>query len=117
MDRLFHVGGVIPCPLAAADLSGISVRHGGIHKPCEARSKRRSPRSGTPSPLCCRTLVRAPIGGYGMGQLITSAVMVVLVRLTVLGACGAWPEAGQAGGGYLVGDGGVLLRVGAGCGV
>src|ERR1035437_4448645 len=27
---------------------------------------------------------------------------VLLIRLTVLGACGAWPEAGQACSGYLV---------------
>jgi hypothetical protein len=68
-------GGVIPCSLAAADLSGISVRHGSIHNPCEARSKRRSPRSGTPSPLCCRTLVRAPIGGYACGRPKTQVAL------------------------------------------
>jgi ribonuclease BN (tRNA processing enzyme) len=49
-----------------------------------------------------------------MGQLITSAVMVVLVRLTVLGACGAWPEAGQACSGYLVEHDGFLLLIDAG---
>jgi len=49
-----------------------------------------------------------------MGRLITPAVMVVLVRLTVLGACGAWPEPGQACSGYLVEHDGFRLLVDAG---
>jgi ribonuclease BN (tRNA processing enzyme) len=40
--------------------------------------------------------------------------MVVLVRLTVLGACGAWPEAGQACSGYLVEHDGFRLLIDAG---
>jgi ribonuclease BN (tRNA processing enzyme) len=40
--------------------------------------------------------------------------MVVLVRLTVLGACGAWPEPGQACSGYLVEHDGFRLLVDAG---
>jgi ribonuclease BN (tRNA processing enzyme) len=40
--------------------------------------------------------------------------MVVLVRLTVLGACGAWPEAGQACSGFLVEHDGFRLLVDAG---
>jgi hypothetical protein len=39
---------------------------------------------------------------------------VVLVRLTVLGACGAWPEAGQACSGYLVEHDGFRLLIDAG---
>jgi len=39
---------------------------------------------------------------------------VVLVRLTVLGACGAWPEPGQACSGYLVEHGGFRLLIDAG---
>jgi ribonuclease BN (tRNA processing enzyme) len=49
-----------------------------------------------------------------MGLVVTPAVMVVLVRLTVLGACGAWPEAGQACSGYLVEHDGFRLLVDAG---
>jgi ribonuclease BN (tRNA processing enzyme) len=40
--------------------------------------------------------------------------MVVLVRLTVLGACGAWPEPGQACSGFLVEHDGFRLLVDAG---
>src|SRR5215468_12076548 len=40
--------------------------------------------------------------------------MVVSVRLTVLGACGAWPEAGQACSGFLVEHDGFRLLVDAG---
>jgi ribonuclease BN (tRNA processing enzyme) len=40
--------------------------------------------------------------------------MVVLVRLTVLGACGAWPEAGQACSGYLAEHDGFRLLIDAG---
>jgi ribonuclease BN (tRNA processing enzyme) len=40
--------------------------------------------------------------------------MVVLVRLTVLGACGAWPEPGQACSGYLVEHDGFRLLIDAG---
>jgi ribonuclease BN (tRNA processing enzyme) len=40
--------------------------------------------------------------------------MVVSVRLTVLGACGAWPEPGQACSGYLVEHDGFRLLVDAG---
>jgi ribonuclease BN (tRNA processing enzyme) len=39
---------------------------------------------------------------------------VVLVRLTVLGACGAWPEAGQACSGYLAEHDGFRLLIDAG---
>jgi ribonuclease BN (tRNA processing enzyme) len=39
---------------------------------------------------------------------------VVLVRLTVLGACGAWPEPGQACSGYLVEHDGFRLLIDAG---
>ena len=40
--------------------------------------------------------------------------MVVSVRLTVLGACGAWPEPGQACSGFLVEHDGFRLLVDAG---
>ena len=40
--------------------------------------------------------------------------MVVSVRLTVLGACGAWPEPGQACSGFLVEQDGFRLLVDAG---
>ena len=49
-----------------------------------------------------------------MGRLIALAVMVVVVRLTVLGACGAWPEPGQACSGYLVEHEGFRLLIDAG---
>ncbi len=42
------------------------------------------------------------------------AVTVADVRLTVLGACGAWPEAGQACSGYLVEHDGFRLLIDAG---
>ncbi len=42
------------------------------------------------------------------------AVMVAPVRLTVLGACGAWPEPGQACSGYLVEHDGFRLLIDAG---
>jgi ribonuclease BN (tRNA processing enzyme) len=43
-----------------------------------------------------------------------AAAMVVSVRLTVLGACGAWPEPGQACSGFLVEHDGFRLLVDAG---
>ena len=49
-----------------------------------------------------------------MGRVITSAVKVVSVRLAVLGACGAWPEAGQACSGFLVEHDGFRLLIDVG---
>jgi glyoxylase-like metal-dependent hydrolase (beta-lactamase superfamily II) len=40
--------------------------------------------------------------------------MVVLVRLTALGACGAWPEGGLACSSYLVEHDGFRLLIDAG---
>ena len=50
----------------------------------------------------------------GVARRTTPRRKVVPVRLTVLGACGAWPGAGQACSGYLVEHGGfrLLLDVG-----
>jgi len=47
-------------------------------------------------------------------RVIMPAVKVVPVRLTVLGACGAWPEADQACSGFLVEHDGFRLLIDAG---
>jgi ribonuclease BN (tRNA processing enzyme) len=49
-----------------------------------------------------------------VGGAVTRAVRVVPVRLTVLGAYGAWPEAGQACSGFLIEHDGFRLLVDAG---
>jgi ribonuclease BN (tRNA processing enzyme) len=61
------------------------------------------------------------VGSYGTVSVSPAgppatppAVMVVPVRLTVLGACGAFPEPGQACSGYLVEHDGFRLLIDAG---